>query len=199
MGWGQPRAYEPNPPPLRPPQSAYVFSELDRLPLSPPPPPPSTAPPLDPPLVSSLLTVSTLQTLLGINNNPLWGDLSNSDTRLLYHSLLPRALLRLQEEAGIREGEGERDPSELSAVAFCSSILTPPSPPSSGWDPSNPLSLYQAAYLSYRLRHTAKLYARYRCNLPGRVLTEVYDGFRHWREYGVWKAEGRGWEETWER
>ncbi|GMI42762.1 hypothetical protein TrCOL_g3811 [Triparma columacea] len=62
-----------------------------------------------------------------------------------------------------------------------------------------PLSLYQAAYLSYRLRHTAKLYARYRCNLPGRVLTEVYDGFRHWREYGVWKAEGRGWEETWER
>ncbi|GMH46412.1 hypothetical protein TrRE_jg12441, partial [Triparma retinervis] len=115
------------------------------------------------------ISSSSASTLLGSNLNPLWGDLSNADTRLLYHSLLPKAMLRLQEEAGIREGEG--------------------------WDPEKPLSLYQAAYLSYRLRHTAKLYARYRCNLPGRVLTEVYDGFRHWREYGVWKAEGRGWEE----
>ncbi|GMH47410.1 hypothetical protein TrVE_jg4849 [Triparma verrucosa] len=127
---------------------------------------PSTPPPPSPTNSTGLVSLLTLQTYFGPNSNKIWGDLTNSDTRLLYHSLLPRALLKIKTLHNATDADTD---------------------------------LKKLAYLSYSLRQTAKLYSRYRCNLPGRVLTEIYDGWRHFREYGKWNTEGREWDEIWEK
>eukprot|EP00518_Triparma_eleuthera_P002586 CAMPEP_0182453514 /NCGR_PEP_ID=MMETSP1319-20130603/544_1 /TAXON_ID=172717 /ORGANISM="Bolidomonas pacifica, Strain RCC208" /LENGTH=168 /DNA_ID=CAMNT_0024651451 /DNA_START=259 /DNA_END=761 /DNA_ORIENTATION=+ len=117
-----------------------------------------------------LVSLSTLQTYFGSNSNVIWGDLTNADTRLLYHRLLPRALLRIR--------------SRISSV--------PGPSPSSSDD-----QLYELAYLSYSLRQTAKLYARYRCNLPGRLFSHLYSGLRHYVSHGTYDVRGMSWEEIW--
>jgi hypothetical protein len=68
------------------------------------------------------------------------------------------------------------------------------------------LELYKMGYcqepqelapLAYEARVAAKKYARERCIVPGRILSMAYDGFRSWKNYGTWNAEGLSWEQIW--
>eukprot|EP00591_Stephanopyxis_turris_P018628 CAMPEP_0195536582 /NCGR_PEP_ID=MMETSP0794_2-20130614/46337_1 /TAXON_ID=515487 /ORGANISM="Stephanopyxis turris, Strain CCMP 815" /LENGTH=301 /DNA_ID=CAMNT_0040670035 /DNA_START=394 /DNA_END=1299 /DNA_ORIENTATION=- len=54
--------------------------------------------------------VSTLRRIFGTNKNKFWGDLDTETTRLLYHTLLPRALLSLHSQG--------LDPHELAPLAY---------------------------------------------------------------------------------
>jgi hypothetical protein len=54
--------------------------------------------------------VSTLRKIFGQNKNKLWGDLDPETTRILYHTLLPRALLRLHAQG--------LTPDELAPLAY---------------------------------------------------------------------------------
>lgn len=54
--------------------------------------------------------VNTLRLMFGTNKNKLWGDLDNETARRLYHTLLPRELIRLY-----RQG---LQPDELAPLAF---------------------------------------------------------------------------------
>ena len=54
--------------------------------------------------------VSTLRKIFGRNKNRVWGDLDPETTRILYHTLLPRALLRLHAQ-GLA-------PDELAPLAY---------------------------------------------------------------------------------
>eukprot|EP00591_Stephanopyxis_turris_P001118 CAMPEP_0195522594 /NCGR_PEP_ID=MMETSP0794_2-20130614/20888_1 /TAXON_ID=515487 /ORGANISM="Stephanopyxis turris, Strain CCMP 815" /LENGTH=417 /DNA_ID=CAMNT_0040652381 /DNA_START=103 /DNA_END=1356 /DNA_ORIENTATION=- len=54
--------------------------------------------------------VCTLRNIFGTNKNKLWGDLDPETTRVLYHTLLPRALLRLHAQG--------LDPHELAPLAY---------------------------------------------------------------------------------
>ncbi|GMI05405.1 hypothetical protein TrLO_g3056 [Triparma laevis f. longispina] len=151
--------------------------------FKPTPPNPNTPPPFPNSTRPTLVSLRTLQTYFGPNSNKIWGDLTNSDTRLLYHSLLPRALLKIKQL--------QASPINQTVSSLANSTSKASLGPNT--------DLKSLAYLSYSLRQTAKLYSRYRCNLPGRVLTEIYDGWRHFREYGKWNTEGREWDEIWEK
>ena len=118
----------------------------------------------------TLISLATLRELFGSNSNEFWGDLSNSQTRLLYHQLLPRALLSIQQSIE------STDPTIYSATTTT--------------------GIRNRAFLASHLRSIAKSYARYRCNVPGRVLASFYDGFRHFREFGYWRSDGLTWEEV---
>jgi hypothetical protein len=54
--------------------------------------------------------VTTLRKIFGRNKNKLWGDLDPETTRILYHTLLPRALLRLHTQG--------LTPDELAPLAY---------------------------------------------------------------------------------
>jgi len=54
--------------------------------------------------------VSTLRKIFGTNRNKLWGDLDAETARILYHTLLPRALIRLHSQ-GLA-------PDELAPLAY---------------------------------------------------------------------------------
>mmetsp|Transcript_36754 Transcript_36754/g.53998 ORF Transcript_36754/g.53998 Transcript_36754/m.53998 type:complete len:451 (+) Transcript_36754:121-1473(+) len=54
--------------------------------------------------------VSTLRSIFGVNKNKLWGDLDAETTRVLYHALLPRALISLHARG--------LDPHELAPLAY---------------------------------------------------------------------------------
>jgi len=49
--------------------------------------------------------VRTLRDQFGENRNKLWGDLDNETARRLYHTLLPRVLLKVTSNSEIREDE----------------------------------------------------------------------------------------------
>mmetsp|Transcript_22049 Transcript_22049/g.33078 ORF Transcript_22049/g.33078 Transcript_22049/m.33078 type:complete len:401 (-) Transcript_22049:241-1443(-) len=57
--------------------------------------------------------VSTLRSLFGANRNKLWGDLDNESARKLYHSLLPRVLLKLYQTRDF-----DISPGELAPLAY---------------------------------------------------------------------------------
>jgi len=59
--------------------------------------------------------VTTLRSLFGENRNKLWGDLDNETARKLYHTLLPRVLLRVQET---KDCYSEITPDELAHLAY---------------------------------------------------------------------------------
>jgi len=54
--------------------------------------------------------VTTLREIFGTNKNKLWGDLDAETARILYHTLLPRALIRLHAQ-GLA-------PDELAPLAY---------------------------------------------------------------------------------
>lgn len=60
--------------------------------------------------------VTTLRSLFGENRNKLWGDLDNETARKLYHTLLPRVLLRVQETKDLHYSE--ITPDELARLAY---------------------------------------------------------------------------------
>mmetsp|Transcript_14995 Transcript_14995/g.16233 ORF Transcript_14995/g.16233 Transcript_14995/m.16233 type:complete len:355 (-) Transcript_14995:353-1417(-) len=58
------------------------------------------------------------------------------------------------------------------------------------------LTLEERAKLASEARYALRLYTRERCHLPGRIFAKVYDGFRHWIEYGTWNDKGMTWPEV---
>ncbi|CAM9562195.1 unnamed protein product [Choristocarpus tenellus] len=99
-----------------------------------------------------------------------WGDLNAHETRRFYHELLPVALQ--MEECMVGEDFGED--SGMTAEA-----------------------LLERARLASMARHAARLYARYRCALPSRLAAQLYDGLRHLKNYGTFRASGMTWDELW--
>jgi len=72
--------------------------------------------------------------------------------------------------------------------------------------PSALLELYKIgvraedlAPLAYSARKAAKLYSRYRCQIPSRVFAHLYDGFRQWRRYGSFDITGISYQQIWEK
>eukprot|EP01038_Epipyxis_sp_PR26KG_P009775 gene9775-13150_t len=61
------------------------------------------------------------------------------------------------------------------------------------------LTLEQRAQLASEARHALRIYARERCNLPGRLLARLYDGIRHMYVFGYWSDEGMNWTEVKEK
>ena len=57
--------------------------------------------------------ISTLRSLFGENRNKLWGDLDNESARKLYHSLLPRVLLKLYQTRDF-----DISPYDLAPLAY---------------------------------------------------------------------------------
>lgn len=57
------------------------------------------------------------------------------------------------------------------------------------------LTLEERAKLASAARHAVRMYSRERCHLPGRILAELYDGFRHLHSFGYWKSDGMSWDE----
>lgn len=57
--------------------------------------------------------VSTLRDIFGENRNKFWGDLDNETARKLYHTLLPRVLLRVKGDA-----KNDITPDELAHLAY---------------------------------------------------------------------------------
>jgi len=61
------------------------------------------------------------------------------------------------------------------------------------------LAAEELAPLAYEARVAAKVYARERCQVPGRIAAVAYDGFRHLWKYGVWSSKGLTWFELWDK
>lgn len=57
------------------------------------------------------------------------------------------------------------------------------------------LSLEERAKMASQARHALRLYSRERCHLPARVVARLYDGLRHWHDFGSWSPEGMSWVE----
>jgi len=57
----------------------------------------------------------------------------------------------------------------------------------------------ELAPLAFEARVAAKKYARERCVVPGRLFSMAFDGFRSWKNYGKWNAEGLSWEQIWQK
>jgi hypothetical protein len=106
-------------------------------------------------------SVDALRSTYGANRHGVWGDLDARTARQLYHTLLPRALLLLRQEY-----------LELYNTT------------------SNNNDPIAVAWLAYRARVAAKLYARERCYLPARIAAQGYDGVRHWFAFGTFDASG---------
>lgn len=58
------------------------------------------------------------------------------------------------------------------------------------------LSLEERAKLASEARYALKIYSRERCYLPGRIFARLYDGIRHWQDFGYWSTEGMTWPEV---
>jgi len=61
------------------------------------------------------------------------------------------------------------------------------------------LAAEELAPLAYEARVAAKVYARERSQVPGRIAAVAYDGFRHLWKYGVWSSKGLTWFELWDK
>eukprot|EP00638_Chattonella_subsalsa_P020504 CAMPEP_0117892372 /NCGR_PEP_ID=MMETSP0950-20121206/24628_1 /TAXON_ID=44440 /ORGANISM="Chattonella subsalsa, Strain CCMP2191" /LENGTH=223 /DNA_ID=CAMNT_0005752301 /DNA_START=88 /DNA_END=756 /DNA_ORIENTATION=+ len=59
------------------------------------------------------------------------------------------------------------------------------------------LSLEDQAKVASMSRHAARLYARERCTLPGRLVAQIYDGYRTLKSLGRWSPNGLTWEDLW--
>mmetsp|Transcript_3536 Transcript_3536/g.6463 ORF Transcript_3536/g.6463 Transcript_3536/m.6463 type:complete len:427 (+) Transcript_3536:225-1505(+) len=57
----------------------------------------------------------------------------------------------------------------------------------------------ELAPLAYKARKAAKLYARERCQVPARILANLFDGYRQWRRYGKFQTTGMSYEQLWEK
>ena len=159
-------------------------------------------------------SVSTLRKSFGSNRNRLWGDFNPTTTRRLYHTLLPRALLELR---GLRDGllsntmketgeDGEKDGKKGKQQKTRNGtsnedkrIEDSIDTSSVGEDNYLQQELKELAPLAYQARLAAKKYARERSQLPGRLGSMLYDGYRSWRRYGKWKSTGMTWEQVWNK
>lgn len=59
------------------------------------------------------------------------------------------------------------------------------------------LPLKNRAYIASAARYAARLYARERCRLPGRIAANIYDGARHAIRYGRWSWTGMTVDQIW--
>ncbi len=57
----------------------------------------------------------------------------------------------------------------------------------------------ELAPLAYQARKAAKLYARERCQVPARIASNLYDGFRQWKQYGRFQPSGMSYEQLWDK
>lgn len=57
----------------------------------------------------------------------------------------------------------------------------------------------ELAPLAYQARKAAKLYARERCQVPARIASILYDGFRQWRRYGRFQPSGMSYQQLWDK
>lgn len=105
-------------------------------------------------------TVAGLRESFGKNVHPFWGDYDVCSTRKLYKSLMPVALVELQ-QAGV--------PPQLLAP------------------------------LAYKARVAAKLYARERCQVPGRIAACLLDGWRQFRKYGTFDITGMSYQQIFDK
>lgn len=110
--------------------------------------------------VQKYCTVAGLEESFGKNVNKFWGDYDVCSTRKLYKSLMPVALLELQ-QAGV--------PAQLLAP------------------------------LAYKARVAAKLYARERCRVPGRIVACLLDGWRQFRKYGTFDTTGMSYQQIFDK
>jgi hypothetical protein len=55
------------------------------------------------------------------------------------------------------------------------------------------------APLAYQARVAAKMYARERCQVPSRVLANLFDGYRQWKTYGKFQTAGMSYDQVWEK
>ncbi len=73
-------------------------------------------------------------------------------------------------------------------------VLTVVPPP-----PRDAVAPQDLAPLAYKARVAAKLYARERCRVPGRVAANLFDGYRQWRRYGSFDCTGMSYQQVWEK
>jgi len=125
--------------------------------------------------VQKYCTVEGLREAFGRNQNVLWGDLDATNTRRLYKTLMPVALMDLYHKT---EGENDGDNDETATPAV------------------QPQDL---AVLAYKARVAAKLYARERCRVPARIAANLFDGYRQWRKYGSFDCTGMSYQQVWEK
>jgi hypothetical protein len=169
-------------------------------------------------------SVSTLRKSFGTNKNRIWGDFDASNTRKLYHTLLPRALLELrvlkdglmscdeegEESSGSNNNDNKRKSRHWhqrlwqrkeSLVARNDSINGDDAIYMDDIDSITYLQqeLKELAPLAFRARLAAKQYARERSMLPARIGSMLYDGYRSWKKYGKWKSTGMTWEQVWNK
>jgi hypothetical protein len=57
----------------------------------------------------------------------------------------------------------------------------------------------ELAQLAYEARKAAKLYARERCQVPARVASFLYDGFRQLKRYGRFQPNGMSYDQVWDK
>mmetsp|Transcript_40027 Transcript_40027/g.70067 ORF Transcript_40027/g.70067 Transcript_40027/m.70067 type:complete len:246 (-) Transcript_40027:532-1269(-) len=57
------------------------------------------------------------------------------------------------------------------------------------------LSLEEKAKVASMSRHAARLYARERCTVPGRLLSRAIDGYRTFKHLGKWSPSGLSWDD----
>ena len=123
--------------------------------------------------VQKYCTVEGLRSSFGRNQNLLWGDLDATNTRRLYKTLLPVALMELYQQ---QEQTSDAEAAEGGVV--------------------QPQDL---ALLAYKARVAAKLYARERCRVPARIAANLFDGYRQWRKYGSFDCTGMSYQQVWEK
>uniref|UniRef100_A0A7S1UV73 Uncharacterized protein n=1 Tax=Grammatophora oceanica TaxID=210454 RepID=A0A7S1UV73_9STRA len=107
----------------------------------------------------------------------VWGDLTPTQTRQLYHVLLPRTLLALATEMNPPTSSKKKKKKKK------------PSPTSSS-------SIEYLAPLAYQARLAAKQYARSRCLLPARLATNLFDQYRNFKNH---RKDSTSWEYLWEK
>mmetsp|Transcript_7076 Transcript_7076/g.10632 ORF Transcript_7076/g.10632 Transcript_7076/m.10632 type:complete len:250 (+) Transcript_7076:224-973(+) len=57
------------------------------------------------------------------------------------------------------------------------------------------LSVEEKALAASSSRHAARLYARERCTVPGRLLAMAFDGYRTFKSMGKWSPSGMTWDD----
>jgi len=137
-------------------------------------------------------SVSALRKSFGTNKNRLWGDLNQSSTRRLYHTLTHGTVVffvRLERE--LRDGLLSSENNVTSVTEWRSKRRRKEE------EEIDEVYLQQElkslAPLAYQARLAAKKYARERSRLPGRIRSMLYD----WRRYG--KSSGMTWEQVWSK
>jgi hypothetical protein len=119
-------------------------------------------------------TIEALRAMYGTSPT-FWGDLDASQTRSLYHELLPRALERHEKHLGFADGAG---PPQADAAASSKDIEA-------------------RARLASAARRAAKLYVRERSILPARIAAHVYDAVRCKMQLGRFAWSGMTVDDVW--